>query len=1247
MALALTLEFPAAFEKALKDEAFSGAWIEFQKIVAESLVKFARSAELKLDAIQSKLDRLIDVQLPNDLAKEFCDFYKKSSRQLEKVETGIASIIESLNDGRTLNESTNQFAKIAASNTDAIRETISRSEASQTATMLGLQSIETKLEKTEKERKAVGESLKEIQLQLSNAKLAPALESFPLNSAQLSLYQTRFEESRDQLKGGLVTKAIESHAKLIEDLDASGSSGVRELLFKCYLNYSSALLEADRTDEAQFALEKAQQIQPNDVRTTRHRVGLLAQLGQKDEALRLAQALRSIDIEDVDSLRSEAALLLEMGRLDEVEKILEGNYRNKSEILVIGAMAALKNGNSELARERARSACESDPSDASAWCALAFALGHPIIEKKNARRSISPNDSDSKLLVEGIAAAESAIERLKRRDNRSALHEAIGLALALYASMNDDEKAIDMGEQLWASGDRSEVNLLNLFSLLMRNSRFERAFEVATEMKRLGVGDNPDLRVAQSNLGRGEYQTIVDKWNQINSQVTDAVHREGWIELVARAYCGIHEPDRALELLDCERAAQRNPSISQYVTYARVYSEQERAQDAIAAFEAAEQLDLSSVKVAVEYGLYLKRTEKWSEAIVRLERAGAVELLNPFHKDLISCYYNAGEYDRCSRLIHKWMDGNKGYDETIYMVGARISFRAGDMERAKSLLETLLHNGHDRENAHRKMLGQVYLHLDDLEKSYTLLAKVSSERREDTQLFVMLGQVSTARRRYIEALKFLSRALELAPEDEYVRCAFLTGMLAVPDGIEIPSDLIATGQHNLEVLAASSSPHVQTFKVRRGDQPDFSEIKRVLDDRKNVVKDVLAITAKAGMPVGFLAKQAGLDYMEAWEACVCDANQGILMCDGSYEEQYEEVKSIRSAEKIVVDLLFLVGLQKLGILRHLENCAFTVVAHISLLESVVLQLRHLKDYVTGERLVTNGERLHIIDVDTAVIRERIECLTEIRNFLKSAGLKLVGLYSPVPGDAEDLIRTCGVETILPILVAKEQGAILASDDLLVRRLAKERWNVSGFCTFSLLGVVAKEGKIGVNTRIDCIIKLLQLNYRLVPDEASILVRIFESTKSEPKQLAKQLMNRAVSGDWDAQACFRILAQFLCYLWSLSQNELRQHRDSWALAVWRAIIPCLVSQKQVKNLTGILAAYLLSRPAMFMGILDWANDNVIQDEKLRFMVVSAMLTVSESLCSIEVESEVRLPFVNVSSWAKQRQLVFLREKLRGR
>ncbi len=425
------------------------------------------------------------------------------------------------------------------------------------------------------------------------------------HSALQSRFKQRFEKCRERLLHGSIRQAEEEHAELIADLMAAGAVADRDLLFRSYLNFSSCLLEGHRFDDAAAALDRARALAPEDLRLKRHTAVLLAHRGETEQALSLVRELRVAEPNENKHLHNEAALLFELNRLDQLSALLDAHPLDDAEYFCHIAHTALRQGRNDDALAAARRACQLDPENEAPWMALAYAAGCPVIERRQRDEgsALAVEESDVPLLREALTAAKRAIEILTKRDRPRVHAQMLANSLAFHAALNEDVAALALGNELWASGDRSEVTLRNLYFLQMRNSQVEEALVTAEAMISAGLNDG-SLRRAQALVALGRFDPVLREWEVVSKAAGPEGADDEWIQIASRAWCAAQQRERALELL-AKMIELRPDSADLHLERAAVLEELGRTEAAAAALAIAEELSPASAQVAVNYGLFL------------------------------------------------------------------------------------------------------------------------------------------------------------------------------------------------------------------------------------------------------------------------------------------------------------------------------------------------------------------------------------------------------------------------------------------------------------------------------------------------------------------------------------------------------------------------------------------------------------------------------------------------------------------
>src|SRR6202453_467891 len=793
------------------------------------------------------------------------------------------------------------------------------------------------------------------------------------------------------------------------------------------------------------------------------------------------------------------------------------------------------------------------------------------------------------MLREAVASIEKGANILEKRQRSTPLTEVLINAMTFYATLNENDQALRIGNKLREQGERSEVMLRNLFMLQLRNGKENEALETAKAMIESGLEKEGELRQAQALIALGRFEPILVDYEKHVAADTLIYLNDDWISIFSQAWSMAQKREKALTLLDEYIALRPGKSILR-LEKALVLEGLGRKDEAAREFEIAEKTEPTSGQVAVDYGLFLYRREQWSEALSRLEKVGAASILNPLFKEYLISLYNTRNIEQTFDLIREWKKAERGYEEAVYALGARCALIYEDLPCAKMFLGELLRHGSHADSEHRKQLAQVSLRLDEQEEAYNFLSRLLADKSDDAGALVLMTQVCIARGRYSEALTHIQKAIQVDEKNYKAREVFFSTMLALPKDFVPTSQCIDAHQNNLAALTSQPSGALRAINIT----PDLGEIREMLQKREKHVESVVKETKSQSVPFGFLAVQTGTSYYDVWRTDISNSDRGVHMCHGSAETQGGQIDLAGCSDAISVDLLTLFTLQELRVLEVLPKMFRNIFAHISLLDAIVAQLHQLRYFPKdGGKVATHKGQLYFTPNDPAQDEQSVIFLTTIRDFLKSRSVQLVGLKPEIIKDKNlaQLPQACGDACILPIFVAYERGAALLSDDLLARVIGEAGLKVKGFCTQAFLRVARTRNIITNSEYHDNVLKLLEMNYHFVADEVGTLIRLYEKTRSNPSAIAELLIRRAGNPLFDQNTTLVIISSFLDYLWTIPTESLRFCRDPWAKLIWMTLAEADTDGKILDKFLSFLAARLISRPGSFMGILVWAIRNV--------------------------------------------------------
>lgn len=1009
--------------------------------------------------------------------------------------------------------------------------------------------------------------------------------------------QRRFDRARKELLFGSVAVAEREFLGLVEDLEVASVGVDPELLLRSCINIGSCLWEQNKHPEAFRWFDKAFALNPNDWRAKRcHAIVLMER--DPNGALELFRAVRKERPDEVEHICNEATHLRNSGRVAEAVELLEQRRFDDGSYLATLALAYLSAGRHSDAEQVARDAFKQAPDSEVSRSVLAYTIGFPVIQlrMRGERSGFVPTDEEHELLLEAIKLAEDAAAVLRCRGRSYPLIEVLTNLTAFYAAAGRCDLAIKTAREALTFKPDDPATLTNLWCSQMRQRAFDDAADTANKIALVGDPVEGWERRGESLILADKSQSVLDAWETVKSdpRFTDSIAA---LSLVARAYSARHRTADGLRFLD--EALTRHPSNPRLLSERGLLMESvgkiEEARTDLANAEKAASLE-DRGQVLLDHAMFLYRRRDWQGAAERFRQLGAESTQNPLFANHLICLFNQGDYQQSVTLAEVAIKKGLEFTEDYYVIAARCHHFCDNLPRAKELLDVLVAHGTSRELEHRKLLAWTYWRLDELPEAYDVLVKGLKLRKDDMDALVLLSAVCTALGKHDEALEHASRAAEAAPANVRAHVALVSAAFACPQDFKADQKHLDAHFRSLAFLQKHESGILRAIPV----EPDLHSILELVKARSTRVRKLEEYYHSHKLPMGFFARQVGCSPFHLWAALLGHRKLRVRIAFGNTEEQESEVLAAQTTENISIDLFALFTLRHLKVLDLAPKIFRRIYAHSSLLDAVVEDIRDIQRH---------PEQGTIAYVDGKFVREQNTVehsrqvavfLGDIRDFLKSQSVTLTGLLPDAlkNDQRQTLAEKCGISSIAPILVAKENATACYSDDAVVRAIARLDSRTPSFCTQAFLRAARGRGMLSPTEYQDAVIRLIESNYVFISEDAGVLHRAYERASGRFSPLATTIIHRVHDPQYNAQSCLPLLAEFSAHAWLNKSPDGAESREDWIAEVWRAISKARNAEALLYEFIGKLAVVCSAQPGGFAGIVNFGIVHVTELKRYR-------------------------------------------------
>jgi len=316
---------------------------------------------------------------------------------------------------------------------------------------------------------------------------------------------------------------------------------------------------------------------------------------------------------------------------------------------------------------------------------------------------------------------------------------------------------------------------------------------------------------------------------------------------------------------------------------------------------------------------------------------------------------------------------------------------------------------------------------------------------------------------------------------------------------------------------------------------------RVGKDLKGLLEMVDGVSERASrvrdwyreqkLPLGTLSKLLGKDQFEVWDGLVEAPGMTLRCAAGSQEEQKDEADVVERSKRVVVDLVGLFTLAHIDCLETLSELFDEVYVNQSVLDELNQTL--VKQKVLEKRgYTTIGKykgQYAKVEVPREVVRERIALLNKTKDFVSQQG-KVSGLArSPSQVEAR-MCELLGTSSGYSLLLAKQMGLPVYSDDKSLREIALSTYQIKAFGVQAVLKIALERQKLGNEVYHRKTIQLLLSNYSYISVTAHTLLFSARENRFGVGEDTDHLFEAIESPEASLDSVLSVLSDFLKLIW---------------------------------------------------------------------------------------------------------------------
>jgi transcription elongation GreA/GreB family factor/predicted nucleic acid-binding protein len=314
---------------------------------------------------------------------------------------------------------------------------------------------------------------------------------------------------------------------------------------------------------------------------------------------------------------------------------------------------------------------------------------------------------------------------------------------------------------------------------------------------------------------------------------------------------------------------------------------------------------------------------------------------------------------------------------------------------------------------------------------------------------------------------------------------------------------------------------------------DFSKIFAMLDWSAERGVQVLGLYRENRFPLSAIARLLNHTLIEMWAGLIESKNTLIYASTGHDIDDVRESEMMNHTDTIVLDLSALLTICHLNLLDALKKRFQRILVAQAVLDEVNEQFS--KERLSGKQSNTiwkEGEHYAYQEITEEHRSRRQSFLELLRNFIETTAevVPAMGALDIPKKEYEHLESLLGDGPIASILAANERNALLYADDLGLRQMAAQDWQVHGVWTQTVLESMRKRGILSLAEYYDALRKLIIAGYNFVRIDVRGLLWILRHNQMKASPEMKRVLTILSGPNCDEMSAIIVSAEFTYFMW---------------------------------------------------------------------------------------------------------------------
>ena len=294
-------------------------------------------------------------------------------------------------------------------------------------------------------------------------------------------------------------------------------------------------------------------------------------------------------------------------------------------------------------------------------------------------------------------------------------------------------------------------------------------------------------------------------------------------------------------------------------------------------------------------------------------------------------------------------------------------------------------------------------------------------------------------------------------------------------------------EHTSKRISVEESP-IQMIRLGDPDSVHFlSHVLPMLRKQQEAQAVPDDLYAQGKLPVSVFAVYNRSPFLDAYihaRHLPC----GLLVESGSETSLEAARRAVESAEGVVCHTSAIITLHELGMLYVVGEMFDDIVIPASLPVELRRDIDMIRERVARgklRRLGLEGDRVVVSEAPASILEGGLREVEAILEWANEAPTVMIRPVDALMEKWEETREFIGWSSFDTFMLTNENTPVYA-DDLALRGYAQGMRGSTGFSTYTLLERATSRGLVSENTFRDCIGRLIELSYRVVPVDAEYL-----------------------------------------------------------------------------------------------------------------------------------------------------------------